>query len=272
MNLANYNSTVLLIISVLSCSISTLSDGFFFKKNKVNKKSTYLFNSFYFLLTAFLIFALSGFKIKMSVYTLLLGLAFGVSTTLTALLGVFAIKKGPYGFTRVIINLSTAVTALSGYFFFNEELSLFKIIGIVLMLVCFFLAINLKDKDGKFFMVRQYRYVPGVELLEFPAGKIEINENPDNTILRECIEETGYSCKNLRKLDYMIPTCGYSSEKIYLYYGEVDEKVGQHFDVDEDLKLEKYSIEEIKEMVREGIISDGKTICLILKMELEGII
>ena len=133
-------------------------------------------------------------------------------------------------------------------------------------------CIGLKDKDGKFFMVRQYRYVPGVELLEFPAGKIEINEDPDNTILRECIEETGYSCKNLRKLDYMIPTCGYSSEIIYLYYGEVDEKVGQHFDVDEDLKLEKYSIEEIKEMVKKGIISDGKTICLILKMKLEGII
>ena len=133
-------------------------------------------------------------------------------------------------------------------------------------------CIALKDSDDKFFMVRQFRYVPGQEMLEFPAGKIEKDEIPDEAILRECIEETGYSCKNLKKLDYMIPTCGYSSERIYLYYGETDKLVGQRFDVDEDLKLEKYSIDEIKQMIKKGIISDGKTICLITKMELEGII
>ena len=133
-------------------------------------------------------------------------------------------------------------------------------------------CIALKDIDNKFFMVRQFRYVPDMEMLEFPAGKIEIGENPDETILRECVEETGFSCKNVKKLGFMVPTCGYSSEKIYLYYGEVDSDVGQHFDVDEDLKLEKYSMEEIKQMIKDNVISDAKTICIVQKLELEGII
>lgn len=132
-------------------------------------------------------------------------------------------------------------------------------------------CIALKDNDY-FYMVRQFRYVANEDMLEFPAGKIEKNENPDEAILRECQEETGYSCKNIKKLGYIIPTCGYSSEKIYLYYGEVDELVGQNFDIDEDLHLEKYTIKQIKEMISDNRIDDSKTICLIQKMEIEGII
>ena len=38
-------------------------------------------------------------------------------------------------------------------------------------------CIALKDGD-KFYMVRQYRYSLGKEMLEFPAGKIEKGEDP----------------------------------------------------------------------------------------------
>ena len=132
-------------------------------------------------------------------------------------------------------------------------------------------CIGLRDGDY-FFMVRQYRYVPNETLLEFPAGKIEKGEEPDKAILRECEEETGYTCKNIKKLGHIIPTCGYSSERIYLYYGEVDEKIGQNFDFDEYMEIEKYTIEEIKKMIKDNVITDSKTICLVERMYLEGII
>ena len=131
-------------------------------------------------------------------------------------------------------------------------------------------CIALKDKDY-FYMVKQYRYSEGKEMLEFPAGKIEKGEDPDEAIKRESMEETGYSAKNIKKFGYIIPTCGYSSEKIHLYYGEVDEYVGQHFDVDERMTLEKYTFSQIKEMIRNGEIDDAKTIALVCKLELEGI-
>ena len=132
-------------------------------------------------------------------------------------------------------------------------------------------CIALKDKDDKYFLVKQYRYVFNEELYEFCAGKIEVDENPDETILREVEEELGYTAKNIKSFGYIIPTCGYCSEKIYLYYGEVDTKVNQHFDEGEYMEVEKYSFEEIKEMIKEGKIVDGKTIALAYKLEIDGI-
>lgn len=131
-------------------------------------------------------------------------------------------------------------------------------------------CIALKD-DNHYYMVRQYRYAQGKDMLEFPAGKIEKGEIPDEAIVREVEEETGFKAKNIRKFNYVVPTCGYSSEKIYLYYGEADKHVGQHFDVDERLNLEKYTFKQIKQMIKEGIIDDCKTIALMYQIELNGI-
>lgn len=132
-------------------------------------------------------------------------------------------------------------------------------------------CIAIKDSDGKYFMVKQYRYAHSEEMLEFCAGKIEKGENPDNAVIREAEEETGCIVKNVKKFGYIIPTCGYSSEKIYLYYGEVDRKVNQHLDVDERINVYKYSLEEIRKMVLDGIITDGKTIACLYYIEQLGL-
>ena len=132
-------------------------------------------------------------------------------------------------------------------------------------------CIALKDNDGKFFMVEQYRYALGKDMIEFCAGKIEKGENPDEAILRETEEELGYKVKNLKKFGYIVPTCGYCSEKIYLYYGEADKKVNRHLDKDERIDLLKYSYDEIKEMIRSGKIDDAKTIALMFHLGVEGL-
>ena len=131
-------------------------------------------------------------------------------------------------------------------------------------------CIALKDGDY-YYMVKQYRYTFDKEMYEFPAGKIEKGEDHLNTVLREVVEETGYSAKNVKYFGYIIPTCGYCSEKIYLYYGEVDEYLGQHLDKDENLQLQKYTFKQIKEMIKEGLIEDSKTIALMYHLELAGI-
>lgn len=131
-------------------------------------------------------------------------------------------------------------------------------------------CIALKD-SGYYYMVRQYRYALGKEMLEFPAGKIEKGEEPDDAVVREVQEETGFKAKNIKKFGPIIPTCGYCSERIHLYYGEAAEHVGQHFDEDESLKLEKYTFKQIKEMIKNGEIDDSKTIALMYRIELEGL-
>ncbi|MBR3227510.1 MAG: NUDIX hydrolase [Erysipelotrichaceae bacterium] len=132
-------------------------------------------------------------------------------------------------------------------------------------------CIAMKDENGKFLMVKQFRYVQGKEMLEFCAGKIEKDEDPDEAILREAEEELGHRIKNIRKMGVMIPTCAYSSEHIHLYYGEKGEKTGQHFDFDERIDLYAFTFDEIKEMIRNGEIDDGKTIALMYHLEMAGL-
>ena len=125
------------------------------------------------------------------------------------------------------------------------------------------------EKDGYFFMVKQYRYALGREMLEFPAGKIEKGEDPDAAILRETEEETGYRAEGIRKLGSIIPTCGYCTERIHLYHARTGESVGQHLDRDERIDLKRYTFDEIKEMIASGEIDDAKTIAVMYHLEAE---
>lgn len=132
-------------------------------------------------------------------------------------------------------------------------------------------CIALKDQEGYYYMVRQYRYALGKEMLEFPAGKIEKGEIPFDAVKREVVEETGFSAKDIKEFGPIIPTCGYCSEKIYLYYGLVDTHIGQHFDEDERINLEKYTFSQIKEKIQNNEIDDSKTIALMYRIQLEGL-
>jgi ADP-ribose pyrophosphatase len=131
-------------------------------------------------------------------------------------------------------------------------------------------CIALKHGDV-YYMVKQYRYALGREMLEFPAGKIEKGEDPLEAIYRETEEETGYKAEHLCEMGHVIPTCGYCTEKIYLYYAEAGEEVGQHLDRDERIDLYTYTFKEIKEMIANGTINDSKTIALAYRIEMEGL-
>lgn len=128
-------------------------------------------------------------------------------------------------------------------------------------------CIAIEDNEGKFLMVKQYRYAVEREMYEFCAGKLEPNEDPKNTAIREAVEETGYSVKDVVDFGYMVPTCGYCSELIYLYYAKLDKFLGQELDKDERIELHRFTLDEIHQMIKEGKIVDAKSICLAYHIE-----
>lgn len=129
-------------------------------------------------------------------------------------------------------------------------------------------CIAAQKDNGKFLLVRQYRYAQQKEMLEFPAGRLEVNESPLEGIIREITEETGYQVTDVVSLGCIAPSSGYLEERIYLHYGKVTDYVGTHFDIDEDLMLEEYSLEELEAMIMSEEITDAKTIALVLKLRL----
>ena len=139
-----------LFVVTLVCAISANTMNAFYVKRKIkNNTHLFLYNSGMGLFCAITLFIVAGFTIKISIFSLLLAMAFGVANVGLSVFMALAFKKGPYGFTNVIVNMSTAITALSGAIFWQETLSVFKIVGIVLMLCCFVLAVDLSNKEGK---------------------------------------------------------------------------------------------------------------------------
>ena len=112
------------------------------------KDSAYIYSAVTSAICAVLMVAFAGFRISMSWYTLVLGLLYGVCTMLATVLLTKAMTIGPMSYSMVINSASTVITALSGFFFWNESLGALKIAGLVLMAGCFVFSVK-KDDSGK---------------------------------------------------------------------------------------------------------------------------
>ena len=120
------------------------------------------------------------------------------------------------------------------------------------------------DEDEYVYLVRQYRYAYREELLEIPAGKLEIGEAPIVTASRELEEETGLS-GSVREFGLLYPTPGYTNEPLYIFIATDLKKVGAHLDEGEFLDVIRMPFREAYDMVLKGEIKDGKTCYAILK-------
>ena len=125
-------------------------------------------------------------------------------------------------------------------------------------------AVAAVTEDNQMLMVRQYRKSAEQDVLEVPAGKRETDEDPMFTAMRELKEETGYSAKKFKHLTSFYPTIGYSEEVIHIYMATGLTAGETQFDEHEAIDIEQYPVAELKEMVMDGEIIDGKTITAIL--------
>lgn len=92
--------------------------------------------------------------------------------------------------------------------------------------------------DGKFVLVKQYRFAISRYILEFPAGTLEPNEDPADTIKRELEEETGFRGHTWQKLGSFYLCPGYSDEIIHAYLARDLEKLVSPPAGDEDEDIE----------------------------------
>lgn len=132
------------------------------------------------------------------------------------------------------------------------------------------IAVLLYEKDSdSILLIQQFRY-PTIKhttgwFIELPAGAIENDEDPAVAAYREVKEETGYKVKHLEQITTFYATPGSSSERMFLFYGEVEtsdkiEKGGGATYEDEDIKLVKIPVMDIKNILKKNILPDAKTI------------
>ncbi|AEH52010.1 NUDIX hydrolase [Pseudothermotoga thermarum] len=118
--------------------------------------------------------------------------------------------------------------------------------------------------EEKLILVKQYRYAVDQQLLEVPAGKLDLGEKPEECAKRELEEETGYRCGKLEYLGFIYTTPGFSNEKIHLFVAKDLEKTLQKLDEDEILHVVQMNLSDAILKCLNGEIVDAKTICLLL--------
>lgn len=121
------------------------------------------------------------------------------------------------------------------------------------------------DSEGKIILVRQYRGAIDDLLLEIPAGgRDSIEEDYLVCAARELEEEIGYRSEQIHHLVDYHSAAAYTSEKIAIFYTEQLIPSKQHLDENEFVQIERYSLQELADMIFQGEITDGKTIAGIM--------
>lgn len=126
-------------------------------------------------------------------------------------------------------------------------------------------VVILAVKNTKILMVKQFRYPLKEVLLELPAGKLEIGEDPFFAAKRELEEETGYCANNWTDLGFVYTSPGYSDEKLYLYKAEDLEFTQCHPDEGEILEPLELEISDVIKKINNGEINDAKTLCALMR-------
>ena len=130
-------------------------------------------------------------------------------------------------------------------------------------------AIVALTDERRLLLERQYRYPPRREFIEIPAGKIDPGEHHLATAKRELLEETGYVAADWRRLGIIHNAIGYSDEGIELWLARGLELHAQKLEPGEFLEVFTLPLAQAQAMVRDGRITDAKTIAGLLQVALQ---
>ncbi|MBA3853345.1 MAG: ADP-ribose pyrophosphatase [Gemmatimonas sp.] len=125
----------------------------------------------------------------------------------------------------------------------------------------------LSDFDGpdpQLLLIKQYRYATGGYLWEIPAGRLEPNERPEECARRELLEEVGCRCERLVPLTSIWTAPGFTNEKIHLFAATGLTQGESAREADEFMEVHPLAMSRVLAMIRDGEITDAKTISTIL--------
>jgi len=121
-------------------------------------------------------------------------------------------------------------------------------------------AIVAIDARGRVCLLRQYRYAVEGWLWELPAGKIDHGEPPETTAQRELREEAGCTAGSWQPLGYLIASPGVFTERVWCYLATDLQSVATAQEAEEIIEIHWIDFTEALRMVRDGRITDAKTI------------
>jgi ADP-ribose pyrophosphatase len=118
--------------------------------------------------------------------------------------------------------------------------------------------------DPRIILIRQFRWAAEQEMWEVPAGTLEPGEAPAACAGRELREEAGVKAAELRHLNTIYTTPGFTDEQIHLFAASGLTSVPTAHEADEFIQTHEIRWSEVGRMIRHGRIRDGKTMAALM--------
>ncbi|MDP9341504.1 MAG: NUDIX hydrolase [Actinomycetota bacterium] len=124
--------------------------------------------------------------------------------------------------------------------------------------------------DGEVLLVRQTREAIRADILEIPAGVLDVpGEQAAACAARELEEETGYAASDVRPLAMIHTSPGFTDEVIHLFTARASPAAGRT--PEHGIEVVPMPLGEAVGAVRDGRITDAKTaVALLLTAERRG--
>lgn len=108
-------------------------------------------------------------------------------------------------------------------------------------------------EDNEVIVIRQYRHAAEEVILELPGGCIDPGENPEQAIVRELLEETGYQFESVERLCTLYANPSTSGNITTSFLATGGKKIQeQHLDGREEIEVFKVTVDELKKMALEN--------------------
>lgn len=128
-------------------------------------------------------------------------------------------------------------------------------------------AVVAVDSDERIVLVRQYRHAVGERLWELPAGLCDVDgEPPLEAARRELVEETGLEAADWRPVVEIVPSPGFSTERVHVYLATGLRVVGrpeaEHEEA--DMEITRMPLADAVDAILDGRIVNGIAVAGIL--------
>ncbi len=120
------------------------------------------------------------------------------------------------------------------------------------------------DPDRGVLLLYRHRFIGDFWGWEIPAGRVDAGESLAEAARRECREEVGWEPTEMEHLTTYVYSSGLSDGRFGLFFGTGLIDKGPPVDVSESERLAWFSVEEVRDLISSGEITDGLSLTALL--------